>query len=114
MYSLFTLLLTLVFLVNTATAEAPATAVAPDVMTIMKKTKEVFEPMRPSKRKMIITVKSKGETVQLVAGQALKKFPDGKRMLMVMLEPADIKGMAYLVCERKDKPDRYVCLLARD
>ena len=106
MYSLFTLLLTLVFLVNTATAEAPATAVAPDVMTIMKKTKEVFEPMRPTKRKVIITVKSKGETVQqLVAGQAIKKFPDGKRMLIVMLEPADVKGIAYLVCERNDKPD---------
>ena len=106
MYSFFTLLLALVFLVNTATAAAPATAVAPDVMTIMKKTKEAFEPMRPSKRKMIITVKSKGETVQLVAGQALKNFPDGKRMLMVMLEPADIKGMAFMVYERKDKPDK--------
>jgi len=105
MYSLFTLFLTLIFLINTATAAGPATAAAPDVMTIMKKTKEAFEPMRPSKRKMIITVKSKDETVQLVAGQALKNFPDGKRMLIVMLEPADIKGMAFLVYERNDKPD---------
>ena len=106
MYSLFTLLLALVFLVNTATAAAPATTVAPDVMTIMKKTKEAFEPMRPSKRKMIITIKSKNETAQLVAGQAIKNFPDGKRMLIVMLEPADIKGMAFLVCEGSyNKPD---------
>jgi hypothetical protein len=68
MYSLFSVLLTLFFLVNTAPAADPATAVAPDVMTIMKKTKEVFEPVRPSTRKVIITVKSKGETVQWIAG----------------------------------------------
>jgi hypothetical protein len=54
---------------------------------------------------MNITVKSKGETVQLVAGQAIKNLPDGKRMLIAMLEPADLKGMAFLVCERKDKVD---------
>jgi hypothetical protein len=106
MYSLFTLLLTLVFLVNTTTAAASSTAEFPDVMTIMKKMKEALEPMRPSKRKMIITIKSEGDTVQWVAGQALKNFPDGKRMLIVMLEPADIKGIAFLVCERKEKPDK--------
>jgi outer membrane lipoprotein-sorting protein len=105
MYSLFTLLLTLVFLVNTATAGAPATAVAPDVMTIMKKTKEAFEPMRPSKRKMVITVKSKGETAQFIVGQAIKKFPDGKRMVMVILEPTELKGTTTLIWEQENKPE---------
>ena len=108
MYSLFTLLLTLVFLVNTAIAGAPATAPAPDVMTIMKKTKEAFEPMRPSKRKMVITVKSKrakGETAQFIVGQAIKKFPDGKRMVMVILEPTELKGTTTLIWEQENKPE---------
>jgi hypothetical protein len=73
-------------------------------MDIVKKMKEVFEPVKPSTRKVVISATSGGETVQWVAYQARKQFPDGKRMLMVLLEPTDLKGNAYIVWESKDKP----------
>jgi len=76
-----------------------------DVISIMKQTKEVFEPGRPSKRKVVISASSGGEMGQvMVAGQVVKQFPDGKRMLMVILEPEDLKGTALLVWERENKP----------
>ena len=75
------------------------------VMTILKKTKEVFEPERSSIRKVVISVGTAGETVQWVAGQAFKKFPDGNRMLIVMIAPNEVKGMAFLVWEQENKPD---------
>jgi hypothetical protein len=105
MHLLFSILLALVFIVNPASAATPVTAENPDEMTIMKKTKEVFEPMRPTKRKINITVSSKGVNAELVAGQAIKNLPDGKRMVLVMLAPENVKGTAFLLWEQKDKPD---------
>ena len=62
----------------------PARTQAQDpTMDIVKKMKEVLEPVKPSTRKVVLTVNSEGETVQFVAGQARKQFPDGKRMVMV-------------------------------
>ena len=82
-----------------------AETAAQDVISIMKQTKEIFEPARPCKRKVVISTSEHGETGQdLIAGQVVKQFPDGKRMLMVILEPEDIKGTAYLVWERENKP----------
>jgi outer membrane lipoprotein-sorting protein len=81
-----------------------AAAAPPDVMTLMKQMKEVFEPMRPSTRKVVISMNDKGETVQWTAGQARKELPDGKRMVMVMLAPESVRGIAYAVAEPKDKP----------
>ena len=73
-------------------------------MDIVKKMKEVFEPVKPSTRKVVIAATSGGETTQWVAYQARKQFPDGKRMVMVLLEPAELKGNAYLVWEQQAKP----------
>src|SRR5262245_36274966 len=70
----------------------------------VKKVKEVFEPIRPSTRRVVLTVNSEGETVQFVAGQARKQLPDGKRMVMVLLAPKDLKGNNYLVWEPTAKP----------
>jgi outer membrane lipoprotein-sorting protein len=86
-------------------AGLPVKAQAQDpVMDIVKKMKEAFEPARPSTRKVVITTSAEGETVQWIARDARKQFADGKRMVMVLLEPADVKGNAYLVWEPKEKP----------
>src|SRR5262245_45723325 len=81
-----------------------ALAAPPDVMTIVKQMKEVFEPVRPSTRKVVISMSAAGEKIQWVAGEARKEFPDGKRMLIVMLDPPGVRGMAYLIPDPKHKP----------
>src|SRR5262249_17783634 len=83
-----------------------ALAAPPDVMTIVKQMKEVFEPVRPSTRKVVISMTDAGEKIQWVAGEARKEFPDGKRMLIVMLAPDSVKGMAYMIAEPQNKPTR--------
>jgi outer membrane lipoprotein-sorting protein len=84
---------------------APSRALAQDpVMDVVKKMKEVFEPVRPSTRTVDITMTEGGETIHWVAREAMKQFPDGKRMVMVMVEPAEVKGNAYLIWEPTDKP----------
>lgn len=84
---------------------APSRVLAQDpAMDMVKKMKEIFEPVRPSTRKVIISMNDKGETLQWTAGQARKELPDGKRMVMVMLEPESVRGIAYVVAEPKDKP----------
>ena len=71
----------------------PAMAEPPSMMTIVKQMKAVFEPSSPSTSKVIISSTSKvpgserKETIQFLCGQARKMFPDGKRILLVMLEP---------------------------
>jgi len=53
---------------------------------------------------MTITNKNK-ISVQKVMAQAYKEFSDGKGMLLVMLEPADVKGVAFLIMERQNEAD---------
>ena len=82
-----------------------------EALSIVKRMKEVIEPRAPSLHRIVMTVKSpsayrKGsETAEKVAGMAVKDFPDGKRMLIVMLAPEDVRGMAFLTQEREDRPD---------
>ncbi|MGE0681023.1 MAG: outer membrane lipoprotein-sorting protein [Candidatus Binatia bacterium] len=83
---------------------APAKALAQDpAMEVVKKMKEAFTPVRPSTRKVEITMTSEGETITWDAREAMKEFPDGKRMVMVMLGPTEVKGNAYVVWEPKGK-----------
>jgi outer membrane lipoprotein-sorting protein len=97
LFNIVALLLTCLFV------SSPGRARAQDpTMDVVKKMKEVFEPVRPSTRRVVLTVNSEGETVQFVAGQARKQFPDGKRMVMVLLQPIDLKGNNYLVWEPTD------------
>jgi outer membrane lipoprotein-sorting protein len=99
MHVLIAVLITCLF------AGLPARGHAQDpVMDIVKNLKEALEPPRPSTRQVVLTMTAGGETVRWVARQAYKQFPDGKRMVMVLLEPAGVKGNAYLVWEPKDKP----------
>jgi outer membrane lipoprotein-sorting protein len=104
MLSLFTIIMT-VLLFSSPTPAAQPDAMTTDAMAVLKEMKEVFEPSRPRKGKVVITMTRKGEAVQNVAGQAVKMFPDGKRMLWVLLEPKDVKGMGFLIKEQKDKTE---------
>ncbi len=78
----------------------------PEVVEILKKAKEVFEPSHPTLRKVIITLKSDNANVQWIAAQAMKRFPDGKKMVLVTLEPESLKGTAYLVQEQEGQADK--------
>lgn len=83
---------------------APSRALAQDpVMDVVKKMKEVFEPVRPSTRTVALTLTAGGETIWWVAREALKQFPDGSRLVLVMLEPPEVQGNAYLIWEPEDK-----------
>jgi outer membrane lipoprotein-sorting protein len=68
--------------------------------------KQVFEPARPSTRKVEIIVSSpSGEQVTWVARQARVQQTDGKRTLLVVQEPEDTKGNALLIWEREGQPN---------
>ncbi len=84
-------------------AASPAVAQPPsNVKAIVQKMKEAFEPVRPSVRTLTFTVSELGESQKFVAGQARKQLQDGKRMATVLLQPADLRGTAFLVSEPKD------------
>jgi hypothetical protein len=79
---------------------APAVAAPPDVGDLVRVMRTVLEPSRPSVRKMAITISAEsGEATKWVAGQARKPSPDGDRILVAILAPADQKGAAYLLRE---------------
>lgn len=92
---------TLCLLAWTAVAlcEPAIAADAPSAAQIVDKVKAVLEPSKPAVRKLVFTVSSEGDEVQIVARQASKQFPDGKKMLTVMLEPNGIRGTASLTVE---------------
>jgi Outer membrane lipoprotein-sorting protein len=83
-------------------ASPVAAASTPDPLTLVKEMKEAFEPSRPSTRKVVISVSDLGETLQFVGRVARKKLPDGKREVIVMMEPLDVRGTAMLIAEPKD------------
>jgi outer membrane lipoprotein-sorting protein len=99
-----TMAILLAIFISIVITVTPAMAAPPDVMTIMNQMKELFEPLRPSTSKLVITTEHKGERAQFTAVQARKKFPDGKRMLTVMLEPDATRGFALLAWEPDKKP----------
>jgi len=92
-------------------AQATSSKPLPDAASVVRQMKEVLEPEGPSLRRIDLTVKNRSdytegyETVEKVAALAVKNFPDGKRMLFVMLGPDDVKGMAFLIQERRDQTD---------
>ncbi|MBU1056358.1 MAG: outer membrane lipoprotein-sorting protein [Proteobacteria bacterium] len=76
---------------------APLNAETPDVNAIIEKVKKSWD-VRPVSFKTTIIVKD-GERVtgEMVAGAAHKRFPDGRRLLIVILEPESMKGVSYLL-----------------
>jgi Outer membrane lipoprotein-sorting protein len=85
---------------------APTARAAPSGRTIVERMKVALEPDRPSLRTIIMVMRSPGgDNVRWTGRQARKKLPDGKRILTVLLAPADVKGTALLIKERKNRGD---------
>lgn len=80
-------------------------AAPPEVTTIVQKMRAALDPSRPSTRKVVITVRSEGESAEWTAYQARKEFPAGKRILTVILDPESVKGVALLIWEQKGRPE---------
>ncbi|MGH7965268.1 MAG: outer membrane lipoprotein-sorting protein [Candidatus Binatia bacterium] len=100
MYRLFAAVITLTLIAS------PSVAAPPDVMTIVKQMKEVFAPTGSRTQKVVIsTTSDSGEKVEWIAAQARKQLPDGKRTLLVMLAPTDLKGTTLLIGEQQGLPD---------
>lgn len=97
----------LVLLLVGAFAVTPVNAMPPDTITIVEQMKEAFEPSRPSLRKMVITVSSdKGQDkARWTAGVARKHLADGKRNLIVILEPDPMSRNALLLQEHGNQED---------
>jgi len=73
-------------------------------MTIVQEMKKVFEPDRPSVRKIDISVSGEQHReVKWEARKASRTLPEGKRTLIVLLEPRDVRGNALLVQEGNDR-----------
>jgi len=84
-------------------AVAPVAAqTAPDAKTLVKQMKDAWETGRPSTRKVVVSVTELGQTVQLVGRVARKQLADGRRQVIVMTEPQDVRGTAMLIAEPKD------------
>ena len=76
-----------------------------DVKTIINKMKEALEPEISCTRKVVFTLKDDhGQVTNTwVAREGRKKLTDGKRTLLVILEPDEVKGVTMLIWERKDR-----------
>ena len=94
----------LVFMGNAAFAQ-------PEPLALMQQMKAVFEPNHPTTRKVRITVRTKGEEVHWLAGQAVRQLADGKEVLTVLLEPVGLHGNAILVKEQANQPSVMVVYL---
>jgi outer membrane lipoprotein-sorting protein len=85
----------------------PTLAVDLDANTIISKMKEALEPEISCTRKLVFTIKDDQNKVTntWVAREGRKKLADGKRTLLVMLEPDEVKGISTLMWEQNDKTD---------
>ena len=93
-------------LVGVVAVASPVIAGPPDARTIVQHMKAALEPDRPSTRTIVLVVRAKdGSTTEWTARQARKRLPDGNRILTVILEPDDVKGVGLLIREQKGRPD---------
>jgi hypothetical protein len=80
-------------------------------MACIARMKDAFEPSRSTLHRLVIsTIDDFGGKVQFAVGQAYKNFPDGKKMVLTVLEPESIKGITYLFWDRKSRADTWVYL----
>jgi hypothetical protein len=85
-------------------AGSAAAATPPDVGTIVRRMKTALEPDRASARRMTLTISAEdGESSTVTLGQARKSFPDGPRVVTVVLAPQDRRGIAFLTRELPDQ-----------
>ncbi len=85
-----------------------AQAKSPDVAHIIDQMNAVFQPTRPSIRKVSVSVSGEegADNTHWVIGEARKKFMDGRRTLIVVLEPHSLFGSAFLFWEQGGQEDR--------
>ena len=77
-------------------------AADPDAATVLTKMKAAIEPQIASTRTLTFLIKDHGKiTSTWMAREARKALPDGKRTLLVMIKPDEVKGLARLVLERE-------------
>jgi outer membrane lipoprotein-sorting protein len=101
--SLFVLLIAIVpWVIGSSGVTAEASS--DDAMKIIKDMKEVFEPERASVRKIGVSVSGDVHLeTHWTARKASMKFPSGKRTLLVMVAPPDVRGNAVIIEETKDE-----------
>ncbi len=79
-------------------AAAPsARAQEPDVTSIVTRMKEALEPPRALAARLQFTVGADQEQSTLTLGMARAKHTAGIRLLLVGLDPPDLRGTAYLI-----------------
>jgi hypothetical protein len=92
--------------VSVVLAATPAIAGPLNAQTIVQGMKRALEPDRPSTRTLVVAVRATdGSTTEWTARQARKRLPDGNRILTVILEPDDLRGVGLLIREEKVRPD---------
>jgi outer membrane lipoprotein-sorting protein len=82
---------------------APAGAAPPDALALVKQMKAALEPSRPSVRSLTLVVSAhQGEDAHWTAAEARKTVGGHEYILMVLLAPEDVKGIAWLVQQGKN------------
>ncbi|HZP43194.1 MAG TPA: outer membrane lipoprotein-sorting protein [Candidatus Binatia bacterium] len=85
---------------------AVARAAAPDAATVATRMQAALEPARSSARDLDIVVSAEqGESTHWRAGQARKIAGGARRVLTVLLAPAGVRGLAFLVEEQPEQTD---------
>jgi outer membrane lipoprotein-sorting protein len=80
-------------------------AAPPDEQTLVQRMRDVLKPARASVREVVITMTDRnGEQTVWKAREARKELPDGKRTLLVVLEPEDTKNNALLIWDKPRGP----------
>jgi hypothetical protein len=101
------IIITVVFSACPAIAEPQkeiVVAESPSGMVCVMKMKDAFRPGHSCLRRLVVSTKDQyGRKAEYIAGEAYKTFPDGKRMVLVMLEPKDVKGTTYLFSEQENR-----------
>ena len=83
-----------------ASLTASARAADPDIGMLVREMKSALEPARPSIRKLTFRVSGEsGETSQVIVGQVRGMVGTHRRILNLVLAPASLRGIAYLVEE---------------
>jgi hypothetical protein len=76
----------------------PAGAAPPDALALITQMKAALEPSRASVRTLTLVVSAhQGEDARWTAAEARKTVAGHDYILMVLLAPADVKGIAWLV-----------------
>jgi hypothetical protein len=83
-----------------------AGAAPPDATQLRRDMKAALEPSRPSVRRLQMEVSAPGgESTRWTLGEARKRVDGRNRMLIVVLAPADQRGIALLLAELPDQTD---------